>query len=61
MGILDFRFEIVIPILKNNATVFFPRNTAGGLGGVEECCTILEKWYKLGSSFLKYWIFTSMA
>ncbi|MEG4121643.1 hypothetical protein QUA43_29755 [Microcoleus sp. N9_B4] len=22
-----------------------PRNAAGGLGGVEECCTILEKWY----------------
>ena len=22
-----------------------PRNAAGGLGGVEECCMILEKWY----------------
>ncbi|TAE16596.1 MAG: hypothetical protein EAZ90_01970 [Oscillatoriales cyanobacterium] len=24
-----------------------PRKAAGGLGGVEECCTILDKWYYL--------------
>ncbi|WP_373534067.1 hypothetical protein [Microcoleus sp.] len=36
----------VIPISKNNATVFLsPPELAGGLGGVKEYCMILEKWY----------------
>nr|WP_228042707.1 MULTISPECIES: TMEM134 family protein [unclassified Tychonema] len=38
----------VIPIIKKNATVFlFPPQCSGGARGVEECCTILEKWYYL--------------
>ncbi|MEG3881899.1 hypothetical protein QT972_31530, partial [Microcoleus sp. herbarium7] len=29
----------------------------GGLGGVKECCTTLEKWYNLG--FLGLWALKS--
>ncbi len=37
---------IFIPILKKNTTILLsPPLSKGGLGGVKDCCTILEKWY----------------
>ncbi len=31
---------------KECNSILVPPLCKGGLGGVEECCTILEKWYK---------------
>ncbi len=36
---------------KRNNSILVPPLSKGGLGGVEECCTILEKWYNIELCF----------